>query len=34
MNSVEDPKKQDGNPTEMAILKYVNSCGLDVVGYR
>lgn len=34
LNSVEDPNKKDGNPTEMAILKYLNFCGLDVVDYR
>lgn len=34
LNSVEDPKKKDGNPTEMAILKYLNYCNFDVVDYR
>ena len=34
LNSVEDPNKKDGNPTEMAILKYINACKFDVVGYR
>ena len=34
LNSNEDPKKPDGNPTEMAILKYLDACDLDVVGYR
>lgn len=34
LNSVEDPKKKDGNPTEMAILKYLNYLNIDVVEYR
>ena len=34
MNSTEDPKKNEGNPTEMAILKYLHACDIDVVGYR
>lgn len=34
LNSNEDPKKKDGNPTEMAILKYMKSCDFDIVGYR
>lgn len=33
-NSTEDPKKALGNPTEMALLKYVQACGVDVVNYR
>jgi len=34
LNSVEDPNKKDGNPTEMAILKYLNYCEFGVVDYR
>lgn len=34
MNSTEDPNKKDGNPTEMAILKYLKKCQLDVVAER
>lgn len=34
LNSTEDPSKTLGNPTEMAILKYLQKCGVDVVQYR
>lgn len=34
MNSTEDPNKKDGNPTEMAILKYLMKCNVDVVAER
>ena len=34
LNSNEDPNKKDGNPTEMAILKYMKSCNFDVVDHR
>ena len=34
MNSTEDPNKKDGNPTEMAILKYLNKCKVDVLNER
>lgn len=34
MNSTEDPNKKDGNPTEMAILKYLNKCQVDVLNER
>lgn len=34
LNSVEDPKKNSGNPTEMAILKYFHLNDFDVVQYR
>ena len=34
LNSVEDPKKKSGNPTEMAILKYFHLNDFDVVQYR
>ena len=34
LNSIEDPKKKDGNPTEMALLKYIDICGINVVEYR
>ena len=33
-NSLEDPTQKKGNPTEMAILKYIQSCGVDVVKQR
>lgn len=34
MNSTEDPNKENGNPTEKAILKYLTKCNVDVVGRR
>lgn len=34
MNSTEDPNKKDGNPTEMAILKYLLKCKVDVLNER
>lgn len=33
-NSTEDPSKKDGNPTEMAILKYMVKCDIDVLKHR
>ena len=33
-NSTEDPGKKSGNPTEMAILKYLQKCEVDVLSYR
>ncbi|MCP5019832.1 MAG: HAD-IC family P-type ATPase [Ketobacter sp.] len=34
LNSLDDPTKKEGNPTEMAILKYMHASGVDVVNYR
>lgn len=34
MNSNEDPNKTDGNPTEMAILKYLLKCKVEVLNER
>lgn len=34
LNSTEDPNKENGNPTEKAILKYLTKCNVDVVGRR
>ena len=34
LNSNDDPKKEEGNPTEMAILKYIDQNDIDVVEYR
>lgn len=34
MNSNEDPNKIDGNPTEMAILKYLLKCKVEVLNER
>lgn len=34
LNSTEDPEKKDGNPTEMAILKYLKKCNINIVDYR
>lgn len=34
LNSTEDPNKADGNPTEMAILKYFVKCGINPIEYR
>lgn len=34
LNSTEDPSKTLGNPTEMAILKYLQKCGVDVLQFR
>lgn len=34
MNSTEDPNKKDGNPTEMAILKYLKKCNIDILTER
>lgn len=33
-NSIEDPTQKKGNPTEMAMLKYLMACGVNVVGQR
>jgi Ca2+ transporting ATPase len=33
-NSLEDPKKKDGNPTEMALLRYLDKSGVDVLSRR
>lgn len=33
-NSNEDPDKKDGNPTEMAILRYLKKCGINVKEFR
>lgn len=34
MNSLDDPKKKGGNPTEIALLRYLDRCGIDVVEQR
>ena len=34
LNSDEDPKSNSGNPTEMALLKYLDYNDLNVVDYR
>ena len=34
LNSSDDPSKDDGNPTELATIKYLYNNGFDVVGYR
>lgn len=34
LNSTEDPRKDEGNPTELASLKYLHEVGFDVVGHR
>jgi Ca2+ transporting ATPase len=33
-NSLDDPKKKGGNPTEVALLKYLDRCGIDVLERR
>lgn len=33
-NSLDDPRKKGGNPTEIALLRYLDKCGLDVVQRR
>ena len=34
-NSLDDPNKENGNPTDLAILKYMlNNCGVDAVDVR
>ena len=33
-NSLEDPKKKGGNPTEVAILRYLDKCDINVVERR
>lgn len=33
-NSTEDPSKKQGNPTELAILKYLAKCGVNVLEHR
>lgn len=34
LNSTDDPNQKDGNPTEMAILKYLNLNKVNVLEYR
>ncbi len=34
LNSTEDPSKKQGNPTELALLKYLAKCGVNVLQYR
>lgn len=34
LNSDEDPKAKSGNPTEMALLKYIDANNINVVDYR
>ena len=34
LNSVEDPKQKNGNPTELSILKYFDFLNFDIVDYR
>lgn len=34
LNSLEDPAKKEGNPTEMAILKYLHLNNIPVVAHR
>jgi len=34
LNSLDDPAKKEGNPTEMAILKYLHSTNFPVVEHR
>jgi magnesium-transporting ATPase (P-type) len=33
-NSSAAPNQKSGNPTEMAIINYVDRCGIDIVGIR
>ena len=33
-NSVEDPTKKSGNPTELAIVRYLHQTGFEVISYR
>lgn len=33
-NSLEDPTQKRGNPTEMALLKYIMGCNMDVLNLR
>ena len=33
-NSLEDPTQKRGNPTEMALLKYMMNCKIDVLSKR
>ena len=33
-NSLEDPRRKGGNPTEVAVLRYIDACGVDVVAKR
>ena len=33
LNSTEDPARKTGNPTELAMLRYLAKCGVDVVQY-
>jgi Ca2+ transporting ATPase len=34
LNSLEDPTAKRGNPTEMAMLKYLHGCGVEVLKLR
>ena len=34
LNSTEDPSKQQGNPTELALLKYLAKCGINILTHR
>lgn len=34
LNSLEDPDAKKGNPTEMALLKFLSGSGVDVLGLR
>lgn len=34
LNSLEDPNAKKGNPTEMALLKYISSSGINVLALR
>jgi Ca2+ transporting ATPase len=34
LNSLEDPSMKKGNPTEMAFLKYLQMCKVDIIGKR
>ena len=33
-NSLENPQNKNGNPTELAILRYIDLCGYNIVEYR
>ena len=33
-NSLDDPRKKGGNPTEVALLRYLDKCGIDVLQRR
>lgn len=34
LNSSADPDNESGNPTELAIVRYMKSCGIEPVAYR